>query len=519
MRDRLVYHACWLILTLAVTFFAGCRMSFEEALKLAESKDATEKDYALLAAHEDVDIRIAVASNPAVPITVLEMLVDDPDCKVREKLLRNCSLPVEWYGRVKWDDCKRIEDWIKGSFDNRCYNFERIEKLLYPKVNTSPEILREIAGFDFIPFNRRLARHENTPDDVLKALAQSDDLETRRMVAHNKRVPENILKTLYDSEYLRIQTALAFNPNTSKEMLIKLSKIHSSDIDIGLSCNPNTPPAVLSDIMDRYRNKKGRDEISIQEEISKNPNVPVQAIYPEFKNHRDELGMMPLVDFHALLDDPATSSEMLDEITRIAIHRRMILKCIPENPATSPGALSRIVKEYILGMKDGTSYTTKQDMMLCIMGNTKTPVETVDFVAEKIRSGAFGFGAEYDKIMSFWEDQKRIVLRMAMYNKLIKIMPGFDPMKDLFFARISVEFKGASYTRTGGPSSSGRNYLAEQVTVIVYRKGPSAKKLGTWKSPDPKLPKYVGPGKGDIIKHLSDSDIADMKRYLKQAIR
>jgi len=43
-----------------------------------------------------------------------------------------------------------------------------------------------------------------------------------------------------------------------------------------------------------------------------------------------------------------------------------------------------VLEQYILGWEDDSSYDSiKRDMLKDVMGNTKTPAETIDFVVSK----------------------------------------------------------------------------------------------------------------------------------------
>jgi len=97
---------------------------------------------------------------------------------------------------------------------------------------------------------------------------------------------------------------------------------------------------------------------------------------------------------------------------------------------------------------------------------------------------------------------------------MINSIPEFNKRSDTIYATIEVEFKGASYTRSG--LINGRNILAETVSVRVLSIGGKSRSLGTWQSLEPEFPDKILAGEGDIVRHITEKNISDMKRFIRR---
>lgn len=142
-------------------------------LALAESSHTPTALLEWLAGDEEQEVRLAVARNPATPVTALS------------------TLTQSWAGRL-------------AVACNPC---------------SPSEVLGGLAFDGDLDIRQALAANPNTPPWALTRLALDPDLSVHRKVALNPRTPPRLLWQLAQQANPTLHLALLRNPNTPKEAL------------------------------------------------------------------------------------------------------------------------------------------------------------------------------------------------------------------------------------------------------------------------------------------------------------
>ena len=273
-----------------------------------------------LAQDKNYLIRSQVASNPATPIDVLEILANDlynndGSYYVRQEVSRNSSVPVNILRQLSRDlSCSFIVGYNPNTPVDILEKFieNNNRKAIYGMTknpSTPSHILAEISRLYPNDLNFTLpdiSRHQNTPAETLSILATytgNNGYALRIGVAGNINTPPKILVNLALDRDKRVKIAVASNQNTPGSVIRLLWE--SRDIFIYQALAKN--PAISTDLL---RNIAETDEYVIQSNFSGDDNIiksePISNIEYKKNLHKDIK--------IALCRNPQTPSDILEKL-------------------------------------------------------------------------------------------------------------------------------------------------------------------------------------------------------------
>lgn len=138
-----------------------------------------------------------------------------------------------------------------------------IEKFtLASNVNTSPEVLTQLAEDNNDNVRERISSNPNTPPKVLTKLSEEVLWKIKSRVANNPSTPSEVLRKLSGSYFFMVKESVAGNPNTPENVLNELfvsttgTDKNSTHTLRKLASNPNTPIHILIELSNRSKVQK-----------------------------------------------------------------------------------------------------------------------------------------------------------------------------------------------------------------------------------------------------------------------
>ncbi len=191
-------------------------MDRDEKIEALKSDDVPSEIIESLASSEDWRLRQAVAWSPSAPESTLTRLKEDEDDDIKEAVITERKLPIDWRFMSGWDKAERLRE-------------------------ESPEltILEILAQSRDSDVRRAVALHPTTPERLLSALREDNDdsvqsgirerdlpdewkqlSEDEKVEKLNERAaPEDVLNILSQSGQWLVRQAVAQNPGTGEDIL------------------------------------------------------------------------------------------------------------------------------------------------------------------------------------------------------------------------------------------------------------------------------------------------------------
>jgi hypothetical protein len=146
---------------------------------------------------------------------------------ITPELLNNLSLNnlhSIWYTLQYGEHDLNILNIIAMMIVKKTYPDDNILKYIAISVNTSQDVLNELAKSLNASIRFQVANHPSTPVKTLIELSRDKDDAVRGAVASNYKTPPKILHELSIDISAYVRQIVADNPNTPKEILIELTK-------------------------------------------------------------------------------------------------------------------------------------------------------------------------------------------------------------------------------------------------------------------------------------------------------
>jgi hypothetical protein len=266
-----------------------------------------------LAQDKNYRIRSQVASNPATPIDVLEILADDlynndGSYYVRQEVSRNSSTPVNILRKLSRDlSCSFIvgynpntpvdilekfiennnRDAMRGMAKNPSTPSHTLEEILrlYPNdlsftllyISNNPNTLAETlsilatyTGNNGYGLRIGVANNINTLPNILANLAYDRDKRVKIAVASNPNTPSSVMRLLWESRDIFIYQALAKNPAISTDLLRNVAETDEYVIQSNFSGDDNI---IKSEPISNIDYKKNLQK-DIKIALCRNPQTP-----------------------------------------------------------------------------------------------------------------------------------------------------------------------------------------------------------------------------------------------------
>jgi hypothetical protein len=182
-------------------------------------------------------VRLALAENHNVPMTVFEILARDSDFVIRQLVAENLICSRDALDLLAQDSVMVVQ----------------IQALWHPNVPASR--LREASGSADPSVRKATAQNVNTPLDVLRELAKDPDPAIRRTVAEQSKTPPDVLDSLAGDPDIEVLKAVASHVSTSRDVLMALA-YDKRDKDLRLKAHERLKPLlrreIKEDILERW---------------------------------------------------------------------------------------------------------------------------------------------------------------------------------------------------------------------------------------------------------------------------
>jgi hypothetical protein len=238
-----------------------------DVVKRFLAKDSISQDdsnltlYLPASRYEAYETWDAAASNPSLPVELIEQLAESHEGLVCFGIASNPSTPDEVLFKM-WDDESnggKADEW-RGDGDDKVY----VRDKLLARPHLSEALMIHIAE----------GPNYGAPGGwVKKLLAQRKDCPTYLM--------EMFMRRKNEIHYLPILVALAGNPSTPEHLLAELATTGDGDVRTALAGNPSSPAEVLSQLA-------SDSSASVQGKLVRNPSAPFQ-IRSGFEAHKQRI--------------------------------------------------------------------------------------------------------------------------------------------------------------------------------------------------------------------------------------
>lgn len=278
-------------------------------------------------------LQAAVAGNPATPETfrqsLLSTMATSSHHYPRGDAAANCFAAASLLTALAKDESRAVR--------------ERLVR----NPSIPDEALRILAVDPESGIRALVAENPRVSVELLRILSRDESDFVRGQVARSKLSPSSILEELAREQNAWVTQEVAGNPNTPLHVLESLAKDSDEKVRLGVAANPKTPPEVLQ--------KLAADRVT--EVIVKavgNPETPVLAMIPQCKSksvgvrralaaqaHRSpEILELLWKDAHADVRKAVTeceglSTEMLGEMIR-STNQESELTSLLNHPNLSP---------------------------------------------------------------------------------------------------------------------------------------------------------------------------------------
>jgi hypothetical protein len=202
---------------------------------VAYHKKAPAEALALLAGDSSGKIRISVLGNPATPWSVIEGLLPQTEgnLELRKALARNPALPPEWRAQLARDP----EIGVRLALAEN----ERLSVEDYVVLSKDPEATVRNAA-------RSVYRWS---DELFFAQAQAArDEETLSLFASNEKTPGELLEELAAHPNPKIRVSVAHNKKSPASAIAKLAQDADDGVRKTVLAHPACPPSLIDKILD-----------------------------------------------------------------------------------------------------------------------------------------------------------------------------------------------------------------------------------------------------------------------------
>ena len=248
-------------------------------VEVARNENSCDLTLSKLIEDHELDVRLAVYTNPSLPSEMLERLKDK--IGILEAIAGNSSTPIKILTSMSKYDIPEVKFAIA---ENPATPYKLLKKMLEEQnleikyivaesLNTPKNILKELADEQDTYLMEKIAGNTETPVDVLIKLTENTDSYVKQAVAGNLNTPKEILEEMAEHPDLYIQRVVAGNINTPKEALRKLAVKYECPEEIieVIGRNTNTPQDVLEGLANH-------ESIEIRKVIAKNNNTPKKIL-------------------------------------------------------------------------------------------------------------------------------------------------------------------------------------------------------------------------------------------------
>ena len=325
----------------------------------------------------------AIASNPNIPLEMMERLADVKNYVTLIALVKNPQTPNHIIDKIA-DINSKIND-LMAPLEDEDFRYkldmeivsnpkisihllERLAKSPYIHVRysvaankrTSVSILEELYLDNSNHFG--LAHNPNLPLNMLQELIKSVDIYKNRMIVKNNlHTPSYILEELASDLDIELREAVAKHPNTPHHILSQLAADTVRSVRQAVAENPNLPPSLLSEVKTAYSNAINSTSSTELANLAASPWAYVHAVVAS-NPHTSSTTLEQLGDtkttnkskkvltqvFPTLLsltENINTPSQTLERIYQSAFNNVRLLERIALHPHTPDTVLETLAKD------------------------------------------------------------------------------------------------------------------------------------------------------------------------------
>ncbi|MBE3564608.1 MAG: hypothetical protein IMW90_02650 [Thermogemmatispora sp.] len=284
-----------------------------------------------LARAPEVEIRSAVAANPATPPTLLLTLTEDASSQVRSTAARHPQLPAERLAHLARSSEPEVRRAVAGHTALGAIEREllatdasvEVRAAVAPHLPPESAFLRRLAEDEASQVRAAVASHSALPTALSASLARDSALEVVLSLAGNPCLPPKLAEQLCAHSQAMVRWRIASHPALAPETLRHLASSHRQDRSLlaGLARNPNTPADVLTWLAEL-------DDREIHLALSQQPELPAPLLerlaaryLSEWRRQRavvstDE-GTQPIEILRSLAAHPSSPLTLLEQLLRL----------------------------------------------------------------------------------------------------------------------------------------------------------------------------------------------------------
>ena len=176
----------------------------------------------------DEQLATAVATDPAVPESILRAMAAEADRDTRRELVRNPAIPLD------------------------------LLTSMAASTHIGPTLLPRIAA---------------ASDAELRVLAGSTTMQVRMLVAERADLPADLIELLFADPDAGVAKSLVTNPALTADQLWELANRHGPRLYPRMARNPNCPVELL-----RHMARDGETVVKVYREIAKHPNADADLL-------------------------------------------------------------------------------------------------------------------------------------------------------------------------------------------------------------------------------------------------
>ncbi|WP_052887981.1 hypothetical protein [Thermogemmatispora carboxidivorans] len=299
-----------------------------EAVRLATLSPELLED---LANAPEVEIRSAVAANPATPPALLLSLIEDPSSQVRSAAALHPQLPEQALARLAHSPESEVRRAVAshpalGAIERELLATDasaEVRAAVVPHLPPESALLRSLAVDESSQVRAAVATHPALPEALLASLASDSALEVVLALAGNPCLPTGLAEQLCAHPEEKVRQCAASHPALAPETLHHLAASHKQDRALlaGLARNPHTPAAVLARLVEL-------DDREIHLALCQQPHLPTSLLeglaaryLSEWRRQRAALvteeSTQPIEILRSLAAHPAAPLTLLEQLLRL----------------------------------------------------------------------------------------------------------------------------------------------------------------------------------------------------------
>jgi len=233
-------------------------------------------------------VRLAFAVNPVLPVdarsAVLATLANDVDVNVRKAVATDPATPVSVLAGLAGDE----EVWVRAA--------------VAQNPATRADTLSVLAGDEYHAVLKEVAKHPSSASEILAKLAGKSDSSVRCAVALNASAPVAVLTKLASDSDRAVRMAVAQHPCVPVSILTKLSVDRLSPVRRGVAANPAAPARSLNTLA-------GDPDMDVRWAVARNPATPADVLAQLVASSCEELRRM--------MFDPRRSAWWTSEVAKL----------------------------------------------------------------------------------------------------------------------------------------------------------------------------------------------------------